>query len=72
MSMSLFKFHKPILGICKILFFIFISVESNDKLYGGDDKFINEVQTVCVTLVNQILTHLNTLNATEVQMSHNI
>ena len=42
------------------------SVDSNDSLYGSDPKYVNEVRSVCSTLVEQILNHLQDLKTAEV------
>ena len=47
---------------------ICILVDSNDKLYGGDYKFLNEIQNLCVTLLDEIMVILNSLNAVEVSI----
>lgn len=36
-------------------------VDSNDALYGGDPKFIAEVNKICSTLIDEILAHLKHL-----------
>ncbi|OCT61509.1 VPS35 endosomal protein-sorting factor-like [Xenopus laevis] len=36
-------------------------VDSNDNLYGGDTKFLAEINRLCDTLIGQILEHLKTL-----------
>ncbi|OCT64113.1 hypothetical protein XELAEV_180452141mg, partial [Xenopus laevis] len=36
-------------------------VDSNDNLYGGDKKFLAEINRLCDTLIGQILEHLKTL-----------
>ncbi|KAM9304823.1 VPS35 endosomal protein-sorting factor-like isoform 2-T2 [Gastrophryne carolinensis] len=36
-------------------------VDSNDNLYGGDLKFLTEVNKLCETLIGQILEHLKAL-----------
>lgn len=43
------------------LMFYFSSVDSNDKLYGGDKKFIAEVVKIVDTLTKQILEELKAL-----------
>ncbi|XP_063049112.1 VPS35 endosomal protein-sorting factor-like, partial [Engraulis encrasicolus] len=40
-------------------------VDSNETLYGGDPKFISEVNKLCDTLIGQILDHLKTLGNAE-------
>ncbi|XP_029432414.1 VPS35 endosomal protein sorting factor-like isoform X2 [Rhinatrema bivittatum] len=40
-------------------------VDSNDSLYGGDSKFLAEVNRLCETLIGQILDHLKTLGKDE-------
>lgn len=45
----------------------FISaVDSNDALYGGDAKFLAEINKLSETVVSQILDHLKTLGKEEV------
>lgn len=45
----------------------FISaVDSNDTLYGGDSKFLAEINKLSETVVSQILDHLKTLGKEEV------
>ncbi|XP_075035837.1 VPS35 endosomal protein-sorting factor-like [Mixophyes fleayi] len=36
-------------------------VDSNDNLYGGDSKFLAEINKLCDTLIGQILEHLKAL-----------
>ncbi|KAM4697629.1 VPS35 endosomal protein-sorting factor-like [Rhinophrynus dorsalis] len=36
-------------------------VDSNDNLYGGDTKFLSEMNKLCDTLIGQILDHLKAL-----------
>ncbi|XP_052791278.1 VPS35 endosomal protein-sorting factor-like [Mya arenaria] len=40
-------------------------VDSNDTLYGLDPKYLSELQGICGTLVEEILTHLKTLTTPE-------
>uniref|UniRef100_A0A7M4FVA8 VPS35 endosomal protein-sorting factor-like n=1 Tax=Crocodylus porosus TaxID=8502 RepID=A0A7M4FVA8_CROPO len=40
-------------------------VDSNDTLYGGDSKFLAEINKVCETVITQILDHLKTLGKDE-------
>uniref|UniRef100_UPI00358F8339 VPS35 endosomal protein-sorting factor-like isoform X2 n=1 Tax=Myxine glutinosa TaxID=7769 RepID=UPI00358F8339 len=40
-------------------------VDSNDQLYGGDPKFIQEVNSLCETIVGLILDHLKVLGKEE-------
>ncbi|XP_030068287.1 VPS35 endosomal protein-sorting factor-like [Microcaecilia unicolor] len=40
-------------------------VDSNDSLYGGDSKFLTEINKLCETLIGQILDHLKTLGKDE-------
>ncbi|XP_064415213.1 VPS35 endosomal protein-sorting factor-like isoform X1 [Latimeria chalumnae] len=40
-------------------------VDSNDNLYGGDPKFLAEINKLCETLILQILDHLKTLGRDE-------
>nr|XP_031837161.1 VPS35 endosomal protein sorting factor-like isoform X1 [Nomia melanderi] len=40
-------------------------VDSNDKLYGSDKKFISEVNKICSKLVEEILSHLKYLGTTD-------
>ncbi|XP_037767693.1 VPS35 endosomal protein-sorting factor-like isoform X2 [Chelonia mydas] len=40
-------------------------VDSNDTLYGGDSKFLIEINKLCETVVAQILDHLKTLGQEE-------
>lgn len=40
-------------------------VDSNDKLYGSDQKFIGEVNKICSKIVEEILSHLKYLGSTE-------
>ncbi|XP_003704480.1 VPS35 endosomal protein-sorting factor-like isoform X2 [Megachile rotundata] len=39
-------------------------VDSNDKLYGSDQKFISEVNKMCSKIVEEILSHLKYLGST--------
>lgn len=43
-------------------------MDSNDTLYGGDPKFLSEINKLCETLIGQILDHLKTLGRDEVRM----
>ncbi|KAI4793261.1 hypothetical protein KUCAC02_032838 [Chaenocephalus aceratus] len=48
-------------------------VDSNETLYGGDPKFLSEINKLCETLIGQILDQLKTLGRDESQqadMSH--
>lgn len=49
-------------------FLIYLSVESNDTLYGSDPMFIDEVRNICNTLIGKILAYLKTLSAQEVSI----
>uniref|UniRef100_A0A663ESL5 VPS35 endosomal protein-sorting factor-like n=1 Tax=Aquila chrysaetos chrysaetos TaxID=223781 RepID=A0A663ESL5_AQUCH len=40
-------------------------VDSNDTLYGGDSKFLTEINKLCETVIAQILDHLKTLGKEE-------
>ncbi|XP_076656449.1 VPS35 endosomal protein-sorting factor-like [Halictus rubicundus] len=40
-------------------------VDSNDKLYGSDKKFISEVNKICSKIVEEILSHLKYLGTTD-------
>ncbi|XP_074821455.1 VPS35 endosomal protein-sorting factor-like isoform X3 [Eretmochelys imbricata] len=40
-------------------------VDSNDTLYGGDSKFLIEINKLCETVIAQILDHLKTLGQEE-------
>ncbi|XP_028669604.2 VPS35 endosomal protein-sorting factor-like [Erpetoichthys calabaricus] len=40
-------------------------VESNETLYGGDPKFVAEINKLCDTLIDQILDHLKNLGKDE-------
>uniref|UniRef100_A0A7N6AUV4 VPS35 endosomal protein-sorting factor-like n=1 Tax=Anabas testudineus TaxID=64144 RepID=A0A7N6AUV4_ANATE len=40
-------------------------VDSNETLYGGDPKFLSELNRLCETLIGQILDHLKTLGGDE-------
>uniref|UniRef100_A0A8C3XU67 VPS35 endosomal protein-sorting factor-like n=1 Tax=Chelydra serpentina TaxID=8475 RepID=A0A8C3XU67_CHESE len=40
-------------------------VDSNDSLYGGDSKFLIEINKLCETVIAQILDHLKTLGQEE-------
>ncbi|XP_053987502.1 VPS35 endosomal protein-sorting factor-like isoform X2 [Hylaeus volcanicus] len=40
-------------------------VDSNDKLYGSDQKFISEVNKICSKMVEEILSHLKYLGSTD-------
>lgn len=43
-----------------------VSVDSNETLYGGDPKFLSELNKLCETLIGQVLDHLKTLGRDEV------
>ncbi|XP_022318792.1 VPS35 endosomal protein-sorting factor-like [Crassostrea virginica] len=40
-------------------------VDSNDSMYGSDPKFLNEVKSMCSTLVEEVLSHLKMLAQSE-------
>ncbi|KAM3592424.1 uncharacterized protein V6R79_018339 [Siganus canaliculatus] len=40
-------------------------VDSNETLYGGDPKFLSEINKLCETLIGQVLDHLKTLGRDE-------
>ncbi|MED6266012.1 VPS35 endosomal protein-sorting factor-like, partial [Characodon lateralis] len=40
-------------------------VDSNETLYGGDPKFLSEINKLCETLIGQILDHLKVLTRDE-------
>lgn len=40
-------------------------VDSNDKLYGSDQKFLGEVNKICSKIVEEILNHLKYLGSTD-------
>jgi len=40
-------------------------VDSNDKLYGSDKKFIGEVNKICTKVLEEILNHLKYLGSTD-------
>ncbi|KAM7371135.1 hypothetical protein PAMP_010626 [Pampus punctatissimus] len=40
-------------------------VDSNETLYGGDPKFLSEINKLCETLIGQILDHLKALSRDE-------
>uniref|UniRef100_A0AAQ6AM61 VPS35 endosomal protein-sorting factor-like n=1 Tax=Amphiprion ocellaris TaxID=80972 RepID=A0AAQ6AM61_AMPOC len=42
-------------------------VDSNETLYGGDPKFLSEINKLCETLIGQILDHLKALGRDEVR-----
>lgn len=42
-------------------------MDSNETLYGGDPKFLSEINKLCETLIGQILDHLKTLSKDEVR-----
>lgn len=46
-----------------------ITVDSNDSMYGSDPKFLNEVKSMCSTLVEEVLSHLKMLAQSEVCIS---
>lgn len=46
-----------------------ISVDSNETLYGGDPKFLSEINKLCETLIGQILDHLKALSKDEVRQN---
>lgn len=58
------------LSVCKrLLFFFIILVDSNDSMYGSDPKFLNELKSMCSTLVEEVLSYLKTLAQSEVCMA---
>ncbi len=46
--------------------FVPVAVDSNETLYGGDPKFITEINKLCETLIAQVLDHLKGLGRDEV------
>ncbi|XP_066588771.1 VPS35 endosomal protein-sorting factor-like [Prorops nasuta] len=40
-------------------------VDSNDKLYGSDQKFISEVNKICSKIIEEILSHLKYLGSSD-------
>lgn len=42
-------------------------MDSNETLYGGDPKFLSEINKLCETLIGQVLDHLKTLGRDEVR-----
>ena len=42
-------------------YYFYFLVDSNDALYGGDPKFIAEINKICSTLIDEILAHLKHL-----------
>lgn len=47
-------------------------MDSNDSLYGSDPKYIAEVESICSTLIEEILAHLKTLSSVEVSTSMSV
>lgn len=41
-------------------------MDSNETLYGGDPKFIAEINKLCETLIGQVLDHLKGLGRDDV------
>lgn len=41
-------------------------MDSNETLYGGDPKFLAEINKLCETLIGQILDHLKAFGRDEV------
>lgn len=60
-----------LLSVCKRYcnFFFIILVDSNDSMYGSDPKFLNELKSMCSTLVEEVLSYLKTLAQSEVCMA---
>lgn len=52
-----------------IVIFFIILVDSNDSMYGSDPKFLNELKSMCSTLVEEVLSYLKTLAQSEVCMA---
>lgn len=48
--------------------FVPVAVDSNETLYGGDPKFIAEINKLCETLIIQVLDHLKGLGRDEVRV----
>lgn len=55
--------HRHLCFLCLILL---DSVDSNETLYGGDPKFLSEINKLSETLIGQVLDHLKTLGREEV------
>ena len=51
----------------KILFYqnLKLQVDSNDKLYGSDPKFIDEVNKICTKIFEELLNHLKHLGLSD-------
>uniref|UniRef100_A0A4W6FCM4 VPS35 endosomal protein-sorting factor-like n=1 Tax=Lates calcarifer TaxID=8187 RepID=A0A4W6FCM4_LATCA len=47
-------------------------VDSNETLYGGDPKFLSEINKLCETLIGQILDHLKALGRDEVRTNADV
>lgn len=50
--------------IFKIIAILF-SVDSNDMFYGSDVKFINEINKICASVLEEILNHIKILNSSK-------
>lgn len=49
-----------------VIFLVIFLVDSNDSMYGSDPKFLNELKSMCSTLVEEVLSYLKTLAQSEV------
>lgn len=47
-------------------------MDSNETLYGGDPKFLSEINKLCETLIGQILDHLKALGRDEVRTNTDV
>ncbi|XP_056017683.1 VPS35 endosomal protein-sorting factor-like [Ostrea edulis] len=47
-------------------------VDANDSMYGSDHKFLNELKSMCSTLVEEIVTHLKMLAQSEMYKRQSI
>lgn len=56
-------------GIVREFFWSYFLVDSNDSMYGSDPKFLNELKSMCSTLVKEVLNYLKTLAQSEVCMA---
>lgn len=59
-------YNKIKFGSKLVLLTFWAAVDSNETLYGGDPKFLSEINKLCETLIGQILDHLKGLSRDEV------
>ena len=52
--------------------YLFFAVDSNDKLYGCDKKFIAEVNKIVATIIETIFEYLKSITSVEVILKYKV